>query len=193
MDDGDDDDAAAASGAADDPARTSKSRRKRDAAAVHALGRRLAELKPSSRAALPLDTDLRDALDALDRIRAHGARKRQLAYLAKRLRASDTAPLETALARLDDDARASAARHHRAELWRERLLGVEPGLEPAAALTACLDAYPMLERQRLRQLQRRALAERGTEAPPRAARALFRLLRDAEDAATADDAPSTAP
>lgn len=170
----------------------SKSQRKREAAAVHALGRRLAELAPATRAALPLDAEARSALDALDTIRAHGARKRQLAYLAKRLRAADPAALEAALARLDDAARASAARQHRVELWRERLLGAEPGLSPAAALTACIDAYPMLERRRLRELQRRALAERGGDRAPRAARELFRLLRDA-DAAADDDAERADP
>lgn len=158
----------------------SKSRRKRDADAVRELGRRLAELAPRERAAIPLEDDVRAAIDELNAIRKHGARKRQLGFLAKRLRGTDLAPIEAALERLARAARSSVEHHHRLERWRDRLLGAVPDESPAEALTAYLDEHPSVERQRLRQLQKRALAERIAERPPAAARELFRLLRDAE-------------
>ena len=162
-------------GAGDGP---SKSQRKRDADAVRDLGQRLAELGAAERAAIPLDDDVRTAIDDLNAIVKHGARKRQLGFLAKRLRRTDTGPIEEALERLALAARAGTVRHHELERWRDRLLGLRVEESPAAALTAFLDAHPDADRQRLRQLQKRALAERAAERPPAAARALFRLLRD---------------
>ena len=164
-------------GAADDG--PSRSARKRDADAVRDLGRRLAELAPSVRAAIPLDEDIRDAIDALNAIRRGSAHKRQLSFLAKRLRRQDDlGPIRAALAELDRQARAGRAHHHRSEAWRDRLLGVDPDEPPGDALTAYLGAHPDADRQRLRQLQRRALAEREAGRPPSAARELFRLVRD---------------
>jgi len=157
----------------------SKSARKREADAVRELGRRLAELAPAVRARVPLEEDVREAIDQLNAIRRGSAHKRQLGFLAKRLRRSaDLEPIEAALAELDRDARVEHAHHHRSEAWRDRLLGVRDGESPAEALTAYLDEYPGADRQRLRQLQRRALEERAAERPPAAARELFRLVRD---------------
>ena len=179
-------DGGATDGGASGGAVPSKSRRKRDADAVRELGRRLAELGVAERAAIPLDDDVRAAIDELNAIRKHGARKRQLGFLAKRLRRSDLAPVEAALERLARSARASAARHHTLERWRDRLLGAVPDESPPQALTAYLDEHPQADRQRLRQLQRRALDERAAGRAPGAARELFRLLRDAPEAAEAD-------
>ena len=169
----------------------SKSQRKRDADAVRELGQRLAELGPNERASIPLDEGVRAAIDELNAIVKHGARKRQLGFLAKRLRRTDTAPIEEALERLARSARANAARHHHLEHWRERLLGESGGESPAEALTAWLDAHPGTDRQRLRQLQKRALAERAASRPPAATRELFRLLRDTPEAPAADADPGT--
>ena len=159
----------------------SKSQRKRDADAVRDLGQRLAELGAAERAAIPLDDDVRTAIDDLNAIVKHGARKRQLGFLAKRLRRGDVAPIEEALERLARSARENAARHHRLERWRERLLGEASGESAGEALTAWLHEHPTTDRQRLRQLQKRALAERAASRPPAAARELFRLLRDTPD------------
>ena len=92
----------------------SRSARKREADAVRELGRRLAELAPGARASVPLGEDVREAIEHLNTIRRGSAHKRQLSYLAKRLR----------------------------------------------------------------QLQRKALADRAAGRPPAAARELFRLVRD---------------
>jgi len=157
----------------------SRSARKREADAVRELGRRLAELAPSVRATIPLDEDVRDAIDQLNAIRRGSAHKRQLSYLAKRLRSKDDLePIEAALAELDRAARVGHAQHHRSEAWRDRLLGDDSAESPAEALTAYLETHPDADRQRLRQLQKKALTERAAGKPPSAARELFRLVRD---------------
>lgn len=166
----------------------SKSQRKRDADDIRALGQKLAELGPSERATVPLDDDILSAIDLLNAIRKHGAKKRQLGFLAKRLRRIDLEPIEAALDRLARAARASGERHHRIERWRDRLLGKDASEAPADALTAYLDENPDADRQRLRQLQRRALDEHAKGRPPASARALFRLMRDLPASADPDAA-----
>ena len=158
----------------------SRSAAKREAHAVRDLGAELAALGESERRRMPLPEDVRAALEELIRIRARGARKRQLGYLAKRLRRVDTAPIEAALDALRQTARAATLDHHRVEAWRDRLLGDGPGETPKDALTAFLDEHPEADRQGLRRLQASALAERAAEPPrpPRAARELFRSVRD---------------
>jgi len=169
----------------------SRSARKRDADAVRELGRRLAELSVSERAALPLEEDIRDAVEQLNAIRRGSAHKRQLSFLAKRLRRlDDLEPIRAALAELDRSAQVDRAHHHRSEAWRDRLLGTDPAESAADALTAYLDAHPAADRQRLRQLQKRALGERASGRSPSAARELFRLVRDtARDPARAGAEP----
>lgn len=159
----------------------SKSQAKRDALEIRALGAELAALGASERARIPLDADVISAIDELNRIRAsaNGARKRQLSFLAKRLRQCDLEPIEQALEGIRQAARAATADLHLAESWRDRLLGDGPAETPAEALTAFLHEHQTSDRQTLRQLQQQALKERAAAKPPAAARKLFKTVRDA--------------
>ena len=159
----------------------SKSQAKRDAHDIRDLGAALAALSSAERKRIPLDEDVIAAIDELNRIRpgANGARKRQLGFLAKRLRQVDVEPIQEAVEAIGQSARAAAADLHLVEAWRDRLLGDGPAETPNEALTAFLNEYSAVDRQELRQLQQRALAERKKEKPPVAARKLFRLVRDA--------------
>jgi ribosome-associated protein len=163
----------------------SKSQRKRDAHALHALGETLVRIAPAKRATLPLPEALADALRAADQIQnAHGARKRQLKFIAKLLRDTDTAPIEAALARHQGKDLAEAARFKRIETWRDRLLD-----EGEATIAAALAAFPKATVERLRELLQVAQYTTG-DAQHGARRALFRYLRDCD--ARGDDAPSEA-
>lgn len=157
----------------------SKSQAKRDALALRDLGEAIAALGAAERARIPMDDTVRAAVEELNRIRAHGARKRQLGYLAKQLRRVDTSAMEAAIEELRQASRAQAHDHHRVESWRDRLLGDGPAETPAEALTAFLDEHRLVDRQGLRQLQQAAIAERRAQRPPSAARKLFRLVREA--------------
>lgn len=164
--------------AADDEHEISKSQRKRDADAVRDLGAHLAELGASELATIPLPDDVLSAIKELNRLRAHGARKRQLGFLAKRMRQIDTAPIEEALEKLRQVARANTRNLHLIEQWRDRLLGDLPDESAKDALTRFLDDYPQADRQRFRHLQRQALAQRSQQRAPAAARELFKAIRD---------------
>ncbi len=156
--------------------RPSKSQRKREARALFDLGRTLVELPPSRLASLPLDDDIRGAVEFTRGITAHVARKRELQHLAKRLRRIDATPIREALEAQDNEARQLTARHHRAEQWRDRLLD-----DGDAAVSALCEAREDVDVQALRQLIRNATRERERNKPPAAARALFRALRELDE------------
>jgi ribosome-associated protein len=161
--------------AGDEP---SKSQRKRDADEVRQLGVTLAALAESERATIPLSDEVRAAIDEYNRIHQRGARKRQLGFLAKRLRQEDLGPVELALERLRQITRAQKDSLHHVEHWRNRLLGEVDSESSSDALTAFIDTYPSADRQQMRQLQRRSLAEREAGRAPAHARQLFRQIRD---------------
>lgn len=156
----------------------SKSQRKRDADSVRDLGAHLAELGTSELATIPLPDDVLAAIQELNRIKAHGARKRQLGFLAKRMRQIDVEPIEAALEKLRQTARANTINLHRVENWRDRLLGEIDGESEKDALTAFLSEYVHADRQQFRHLQRQALSERKAQRSPAAARQLFKAIRD---------------
>lgn len=156
----------------------SKSQRKRDADSVRDLGARLAGLGASELASIPLPDDILAAILELNRIKAHGARKRQLGFLAKRMRQIDVEPIDAALEKIRQTARANTKSLHLVENWRDRLLGEVDGESDKAALTAFLDAYLDADRQQFRHLQRQAITERKAQRPPAASRQLFKAIRD---------------
>ena len=156
----------------------SKSQRKRDADSIRELGARLTELGASELATVPLPDDVLAAIHEYSRIRANGAKKRQLGFLAKKLRNVDIDPIDTALEKIRHNARASTLNLHLAEKWRDRLLGNAEGEDSKQALTQFLDEYHSADRQQLRQLQSQALKEKEKARPPAAARQLFKVVRD---------------
>lgn len=161
----------------DDFLAPSKSQRKRDAHEIRDLGDELAALGESERSRIPLPDDIRIEIDKLIATRAHGARKRQLGFLAKQLRRHDLQPIYAALEAIRQAARSHTLSHHLVEEWRDKLLGLE-SISSTEALTQFLTQYPNADRQRLRQLQRKAITEREAQRPPKSAREMFRVVRD---------------
>ena len=157
--------------AADEP---SRSELRRAALAVFELAERLVALSESELAAVPMSDELRALVTTSKRVTQHIARKRQLQYLAKHLRrrADELPPIEAVLAHGRDQGRREAARQHRLEHWRDRLIA-----EGDDALSAYIALHPAADRQQLRQLVRRAQDEARLHKAPAAARELFRLLR----------------
>lgn len=156
----------------------SKSQRKREAKALFDFGRRLVELPEPVLLTLPLEPALLEEIQYTRAITARVARKRQLGFLAKKLRLADLGEVEAALEARQDAARQVNARHHRAEAWRDRLLEGDN-----AALGLLLDARRDIDAQTLRQLVRNAQREAAAGKAPTSARKLFRLLRDSDEAA----------
>ncbi len=154
-----------------DPARPSKTQLKREADALQALGESLIPLPDSELAAIPVPSELLDAIRSARRMTKRGALHRQKKFIGKLMRQIDAGPIRDYMQRRDDRAREAVARFHRAEQWRDRLLA-----DGDDALGALLEAYPDADRQHLRRLMRDAAEEQRREAAPRAARQLFRYL-----------------
>ena len=151
----------------------SRSARKRDAKALQALGERLIKLKQGEYDKLELPEALKDAVDAARNMKAHGAIRRQRLLIGKIMRQIDASGIEQAVAAIDQAHLASARAHHSLEEWRERLIA-----EGDSALDALLVEQPAADRQQLRQLIRQAQAEQKSGGAPKAARKLFKLLRE---------------
>jgi ribosome-associated protein len=151
----------------------SKSHLKREAQAMKSLAAELLELSSTQLQRVPLDPGVLLAIQQARKIRSHGARRRQLQYIAKLIRREDPSAIIDAVAAFRTEARGLAARQHRSEAWREYLL--EQG---DVALGTLLELRPATDAQALRQLVRNAQREQGAGKPPAASRALFRMLRD---------------
>ena len=167
----------------------SRSANRRAALDILELGEQLVALSAAQLARLPIPDEVMPHIRETQRITAYGARKRQLAFLAKQMRRQDDEALDAIRDALGKDGEASrreTAAMHRIEALRDTLLGDEGD----AAMTALLDDYPGADRQKLRQLVRNTHEERKRNKPPHAYRELFRELREltAQGEAGADDA-----
>lgn len=158
----------------------SKSQLKREAEALQELAAELAKLSREQLQKLSLTDPVREALTAALTITQHGARKRQLKYIAGLLSREDPTSLREALARLQHKSRQATQELHHIEQWRDRLLA-----QGDAALPALLAQYPDADCQVLRQLIRNAQREQAAAKPPKSARLLFQALKGLEAAATA--------
>ena len=157
-----------------DGAEISKSQRKREASAITDLAQQISELPQTDFDELPMEQSVRDAITALRKISQFGARKRQLLYAGKVLRKSDPEPLRAALTARKNLTDRKNLHFQALENWRDRLIGDQGD----QALTELLNQHPDLERQRIRQLVRKARTEQTRQQAPKSSRELFRLLRE---------------
>ena len=150
----------------------SRSQRKREADEITRLGQNISELGAADLDRIPLDESVRDAVDKLRKITSFGAKKRQLLYLGKLMRATDLEPVYAALNAIRLSANTETQRFHVMEQWRDRLIDGNDD-----ALAEFLTQYPNADRQRMRQLIRNSQREKSQNKPPKSARELFKLLR----------------
>lgn len=167
----------------------SRSAQRRAALDVLELGEQLVGMTAAQLGRLPIPDALMPHIRDTQRITSHGARKRQVAFLAKQMRKLDDDELDAirdAMSKDGEAARKETAAMHRIEALRDALLGDDGDAE----MTELLAAHPDADRQHLRQLVRNAHEERKRNKPPRAFRELFRALKalEAQGAAAADDA-----
>lgn len=150
----------------------SKSEIKRDAEALKALGAELVELGKNALDRIPLDEDLRAAIELAQRITKEG-RRRQLQLIGKMLRARDPEPIQTALDKLRNRHNQQVSLFHKLEKLRDRLLEEGDG-----AIPDVLALYPHADRQQLRSLVRNAQKEKAANKAPKSARQIFQYLRE---------------
>jgi ribosome-associated protein len=158
------------------PPEPSKSQRKRDLDELKQLGRELLGFSDDALRQLLLPENLLEALRTAQKIKAHGALKRQLQYIGKLLREVDDSPIREAIESRDRQHETHTREFHRLEALRDHLLTGDD-----AALAEAKARFPQADRQHLRKLVRQARREHAENQPPRAARQLFRYLRELLD------------
>ena len=162
-----------------------RSKRSREADAVHALAVQMSELPEHDLDVLGLNDDVREALDLARRLgskkRERAGLRRQLLFVASLLRheePEDLARLQKILAQAPKNSPRELALQE-VEMWRTRVLK-----RGDAAIEELMGVHPDADRQRLRQLARGA---RKTFDPnkkaevarnKRATRELFAALRE---------------
>lgn len=149
----------------------SKSEIKRDAEHLKKLGESLINLTPSNLAKIPLDDNLRDAIELAQRLRLE-ARRRQIQYVGKLLRNLDPEPIQEALDKVENRHNQQLALLQKLEQTRDQL--IEQG---DAAVNSLVDEYPNLDRQHLRNLVRMAQKEKAANKPPKNYREIFQYLK----------------
>lgn len=147
----------------------SKTRRKRDAEALQALGEALAELPGDVLAALGLPDRLLQALEEYGRIPSHEARRRQRQFIGKLMRGVDPAPLQALLDARRRPAKEEARLFRLVERWRDRLVA-----EGDPAMQAFLASHPAVEPGALADAV--SAARDGRSGAPKR---LFRMIRTA--------------
>ncbi|AWQ49824.1 MULTISPECIES: ribosome biogenesis factor YjgA [Serratia] len=155
----------------------SKSEIKRDAEALKDLGAEMVDLGKNALDRIPLDEDLRAAIELAQKIKKEG-RRRQLQLIGKMLRARDIEPIQTALDKLKNRHNQQVSLFHKLEALRDRL--VEEGDD---VIPSILELYPAADRQQLRSLVRNAQKEKAANKPPKAYRQIFQYLRELAEAA----------
>lgn len=137
----------------------------------------MVELGKNSLDRLPLDEELRDAIELAQRIKKEG-RRRQLQLIGKLLRARDPDPIYQALDKLKNRHNQQIALFHKLEAMRDRL--VEQGDD---AIADVLNLWPHADRQQLRSMIRNAQKEKAANKPPKAYRQIFQYLRELAETA----------
>ncbi len=154
-----------------------RSAKKREAKAVEQLAQRLADLSDSELATLPQDPELAREIALVRSTSGHSSRKRQIKHLAGLLRRDDE-KRERITEALDGQAvtqrREILAFHHLEDL-RDRLCSAATFEATLAEIHA---AYPHIDDGKLARLAG-SVHEHGDK---RAAREIFRMLRQAEEA-----------
>lgn len=148
----------------------SKTQLKKEMHALQELGEVLTSLSRDQLEQLDLPEALRDALDELQRVGKHEARRRHMQYIGKLMRDVDPAPIREQIDRWEAGTRANKAAFKLAERWRDRLLA-----EPAA-LDEFVLAEPEVDRAALDALISKARVQATRGEAPAAARQVFRMV-----------------
>jgi len=150
----------------------SKTKRKAQADAAQAIGKKLVELPMDKLEQLALPEALHEAIVEARRLTSNGGLRRQHQYIGRLMRDLDTDPIVEQLTRWEGKHSEENAKFHALERWRDQLLA------DADALSKFLDLHPHADRQQLRTLVRNAQAEVKAEKAPKFQRALFKMIRE---------------
>ena len=157
----------------DQEAGPSKSQLKRSAHAQQALGERLTRLVNKQLKMLELPEALLEAIKEFHRLpQSHSARHRQLQFIGRLMRDIDQSVIEEQLHKLEAPTRFKPE-PTLAEVWAGKVLSAR-----SPSIECLLQTQPSLDRQKLRQLQRKAIKAADTSELERIRQQLITYLSD---------------
>jgi len=159
----------------DEESVSSKTARKREADRLQNIGRRISGLNQNQIDALELTPALHKAIGDYRRFPSHGAKRRQLQFVGKLMRNTDTQQIEDHLADLDGESAQARYKFNQLEQWRDDLL------RNPEAMTRFIAAFPGVDRQQLRQIVKKHNATQNLDQQKAAAKNLFRFIRHASE------------
>ena len=122
--------------------------------------------------------DLRAAIDLYrNNITQREARRRQMQYIGKLMRAEDADAMQAVLDKYDSSSKAFAQSIHELEAWRTRLID-----EGNQAMTDFIEKHPSVDVQQLRNLVRNAKKDVENNKNKGSAKKLFQFLREFKNA-----------
>ena len=154
----------------------SKTQRKHECDVMQELGEKMIALNKEDLSKINMDDELRRAIEEAQRMKSHGALKRQKQYIGKVIRNLDDDTLQPQLNRILHKHDIHNAEFKRMEKWRDIIL--ENGDQ---GINAFIEEYPVADRHHLRQLVRNAKKEKLNNRPPAAYRQIFKYIREIAD------------
>lgn len=158
------------------PEEESKSKRKKDMLALQKMGESLTKLTPDQLAKMDLPENLLTAIQHSKSLTSNEAKRRQLQYIGKLMREIDPESIKQTLKHIQSIHEMNTVQFQQAEQWRTKL--IEHGDD---ALNYFLNDHPKSDRQKLRQLIRKAQQDRKNNKNTGAESALFKYLRSVLD------------
>lgn len=159
--------------------RPSKSQIKREMVELQKLGEELASLGAERIKKADIPDELREAVLFGLTLKKHEAVRRHFQYIGKILRTMDIEPIRRFLEEVREGHRVVTDEFHQVEQWRNRLVDGDDDL-----IGELFDRFPDIDGQRFRQLVRNARSQKEKSKPPKAARELFRMLRELYQSST---------
>ena len=151
----------------------SKTQLKAEMNELQKLGEKLVKLSQGSLDKIPLDDELRTAINLAQKIsNTKEGKRRQLQFIGKLMRSRDVEYIRLEIAKLEASHHEANSKFHAIENWRDQLL--KRGDD---AITTLLEEHPHLDRQKLRTLIRMAKKQQEQNKPPKSARELFQYLK----------------
>ncbi len=151
----------------------SKSALKREMTALQKIGEELVDLPSAKLAKISMPEILKDAIMLARRLKNREGKRRQLQYIGKLMRNTDSDAIKQRLDSFNHQSQVYRQQFHRLEQWRDRLIAGGD-----QALDELLKESPEMDRQHLRQLIRQAQKETSQNKPPAASRKVFKYLQE---------------
>jgi len=154
------------------PMTPSRAAKKRSMDELLKLVMYLIELSQGDFEALGLPEEFKDHLNEARKVKAHGARRRQIRYVVQKLASNDIETIKSKIAGMKEQRDKQIKNFHIIESLRDRVLAGGDDI-----IQEVMERFPGADRQQLRNLQRAAQKEKVPGTNIKTTKAMFRYLQ----------------